>query len=416
MVQIDWERTLVAKVAQTGKIQQVLSEGITDQHFANETLGEIFRFMADHARSYRQAPSFTTVKDKYPDHNFEFVDESLDYIRECFIKGVKRRCAIEEIRNLVGAIDNPQEGVEIDSMFLESARNLATVVPSSRLHRFSDMDKRIELYETEDPNLNKGIYTNIPLLDDLTQGIQPHEYVTIMGWTGTGKSTLAQWMLFNAWMQGKTPMYISLEMEASALLRKWDTMITNFQYGHLKSHTLRDGELANWKNKATEVKEKPNDIVILDDVRGCTADRVYGEIHRWRPDIVCIDYITLMDTGRGSSQMWEKVMQITQSLKQIARTSKVPIIGVAQTNRASAEGGAELNNVAFSSAIIQDSDIVLGLHSDKEMREDNRMQLRVLKNRDGMQGETDLLWDMSTMTFGNYRETQRFTERFRENG
>lgn len=371
--------------------------------------------MADHARQYRQAPSFSTVRDQFPDHNFEFVDESLDYIRECFIKGVKRRHAIDEIRLLVEAIDNPREGVEIDSMFLESARNLATVVPSSKLHRFKDMDQRIEKYETEDPNLNKGIFTNIPLLDDLTQGIQPHEYVTIMGWTGTGKSTLAQWLLFNAWMQGKTPMYISLEMEASALLRKWDTMATNFQYGNLKAHELRDAELEKWKSKAAEVREKPNDIVILDDVRGCSADRVYGEIHRWRPDIVCIDYITLMDTGRGSSQMWEKVMQITQALKQIARTTGVPIVGVAQTNRASAEGGAELNNVAFSSAIIQDSDIVLGLHSDKEMRENNRMQLRVLKNRDGMQGETDLLWDMSTMTFGPYRETQRFTERFREN-
>lgn len=408
---MDYERLLIAKLAQTGKIQTALAEGIREDHFTDESLGEIFSFLSSHARQYKQAPSFSTVREKFPNHNFELTDEAFDYIREQFINQVKRRRAIEAARDLAHALDDPEQIPNIDQLFLQKSRELSQIVPSTSLHRFSDMHRRIEEYE-EGLDIQNGIRMGIPLFDNLTQGIQSHEYVSIVGWQGTGKSTLAQWILFNAWMQGRTPMYISLEMEAKALLRKWDTMAVNFLYNNLKSHELRDADLNKWRAKADEVKAKPNDIVILDDVRGCTVDRVYAELHRWKPDILCIDYITLMDINRSAgAQMWEKVTYITQALKQISRVAKIPIIGVAQTNIDSATSGAKLENISYSRSIGQDSDLVLGLFSDDEMRAEKRMQVRMLKNRDGMTTNTDLFWDMATMTFGEYKMAHLFNER-----
>jgi len=405
---MDYERLLIAKTAQTGRIQNLLATGIRDDHFLDEELQAIFRFMADHARSYRQAPSFQTVQEQFPLHNFEVTDESVDYLRDQFFKGVMRRHAIDAIRDLAEVVDDPEQVGNIDSLFLEKSRELATIAPQAKLHKFSDMLQRIEEYEAGSEK-EKSIYMGIPDLDRITQGIQSHEYVTISGWSGTGKSTLAQWILFNSWMQGKTPMYISLEMEANALFRKWDTMLTHFQYHDLKAHQLREEQIQIWKEKAEEVASKPNDIIVMDDVRGCTVDRVYAELVRWRPDILCIDYITLMDVSRSrGNAMWEKVMYITQSLKQVSRTLKIPIIGVAQTNRASAQAGAELDNIAYSVSIVQDSDMVLGLRRDEEMKENKMMEVKMLKNRDGMTDNTNLFWDMDTMTFGPWSETRAF--------
>lgn len=411
---MDYERLFLSKLAQTGRIQAALAEGIREDHFIDKSLGEIFTFMAQHARKYKQAPSFSTVRNEFPEHNFELTDESIDYLREQFIIQVKRRTAIEAGRDLAIAIDDPDQVKNIDQLFLEKSRHLAQIVPSANLSKFSDMEQRIQEYlDSIDEPI--GIKMGIPLFDDITQGIQPHEYVSIVGWQGTGKSTLAQWILFNTWMQGKTPMYISLEMEAKALLRKWDTMAVNFEYNHLKSHKLRDEDLERWRNKASEIKEKPNDIVILDDVYGCTVDRVYAELHRWKPDILCVDYISLMDINRSSgAAMWEKVTYITQALKQISRTSKIPIIGVAQTNINSADDGARLENISYSRSIGQDSDLVLGLFSNDEMRREKRMQVRMLKNRDGMTTNTDLFWDMEKMTFGDYKNEYLFAARATE--
>lgn len=417
---MDYERLLIAKLAQTGKIQTALAEGIREDHFTEESLGEIFTFLANHARKYKIAPSFATVRNEFPDHNFELEPEALEYIKEQFVIQVKRRRAIEAARDLAVALDDPEQVANIDQLFLQKSRELAQIVPSAGLGRFSNMEDRIEEYE-KGPDDEAGIKMGIPLFDDLTQGIQPHEYISIVGWQGTGKSTLAQWILFNAWEQGKTPMYISLEMEKKALFRKWDTMAMHFEYNKLKSHELGERDVADWKAKAAEVKEKfkvdKRDIVVLDDVQGCTVDRVYAELHRWKPDILCIDYITLMDINKSAgNQMWEKVTYITQALKQIARVSKIPIIGVAQTNIDSAESGAKLENISYSRSIGQDSDLVLGLYSNDEMKREKQMQVRMLKNRDGMTTNTNLFWDMATMRFGDWSIRHKFQERGQSEG
>lgn len=406
---MDYERLLISKVAQTGRIQQLLTSGIKEIHFDEEENQNIFSFIAEHARRYKQTPSFQHIRNEFPEHNFEIVEDSFDYLLDQFKIQVKRRHAINAVRDLASAIDEPDQVENIDSLFLEKSRELATLVPAAKLHKFSDMEDRIHEYETTPSDAETGIKMGIPVLDGLTMGIQPHEYATIMGWTGTGKSTLAQWMMFNAWMQGKTPMLVSLEMQAKALFRKWDTMLMNFKYHNLKSHQLRDEEIEKWKNKAATMKDHPSDIIVMDDIRHFSVDRAYAEIIRWNPDILYIDYITLMGTpGTAGRQTWEKIQYLTNNLKQVAMTTATPIVGIAQTNRLSADAGAELDNVGFGMSIVQDSDLVLGLYRDDEMKKNKHMQVKLLKNRDGMTQNTDLYWDMTTMDFGPLDTTKLF--------
>lgn len=406
---MDVERLLLSKAAQTGRIQNLLLAGIRPEHFSSESFQGIFNYISEQSIKYRQPPSFQRVKDEFSDFNFELTEESFEYLLDEFKKKVKRRYAVDAVRDLVEAIDDENQVGEIDTLFLEKSRELATVIPSARIKKFSDMDTRIDEYEATDPKDQRGIQMGIPSLDEVTLGIQPHEYATIMGWSGTGKSTLAQWILFNAWAASRTSMLISLEMESHALFRKWDTMITNFEYNKLKAHELREEDIEKWRGKAASVKDHPGDIIVMDDIRNFTVDRAYAEILRWKPDIVCIDYITLMDTQRSvGKQTWEKIQYLTQNLKQIARTTKTPIIGVAQTNRASADVGAELDNVAFGMSIIQDSDLVLGLYQNEEMKTEKQMRVKLLKNRDGQNVNADLFWKMNTMEFGPWKETMAF--------
>jgi replicative DNA helicase len=749
--EIDIERLLLSKTAQTGRIQQLISAGIKEIHFSSEDSREIFSYISEQAIKYRTPPSFQRIREHFPDHNFEITDESFDYLLDEFKKLVMRHHAIDAIRDLVDAVDDPQQVGQIDTLFLEKSRELATLVPAAKLHKFSDMEIRVNEYEASNEDDVMGIKMGIGPIDDATLGLQPHEYATIMGWSGTGKalaldtpiptpcgwstmgeikigdhvfdengeicfiiaktdilknrkvfevefddgtiikadanhqwevwdrnsrntfneaisrsrktgkiitkagtkivtteqinkqlhykngsinfaikspnslqlpdeelpvdpyvlgiwlgdghsdsaritcfdseiieeiknrgqevrkcnygvnlfllkniqsilreigilnnkhipaqyfrssefqrlelvrglmdsdghfgktsfeftstknvlaegfrellsslgikssikesratlygkdcgprwrvifyttkpiacltrklekiqniqrktglfryivdvreietepvqcievdssshlylagktmipthnSTLAQWMLFNAWAAGKTPMLISLEMEARALFRKWDTMINHFDYKRLKAHKLREEEIEKWRNRAATMKNHPGDIIVMDDIRDFTVDRAYAEIVRWNPDVLCIDYITLMNTQRSAGkQTWEKIQYLTSNLKQVARTTKTPIIGIAQTNRASADVGAELDNVAFGLSIIQDSDLVLGLYQNDDMKAEKQMKVKLLKNRDGMSTSAELLWEMDTMTFGAWKETTAF--------
>lgn len=408
----DFERALISRVAKTGQINTLMAEGIREEHFSNDKVREIWRFMTAHYRRYKIAPTFDTVFEEFPDYNFESSGESVQYLKDKFKDEVMYRYGSEAVVRISEELAKDKPAQPIDEMFMEESRRLATILPSAKLHAFKDMKKRI--YEYEHPAEETFIRTGIPQVDNLTFGIQPHEYVTIFGATSVGKSTLSQWLLFNAWMQGKTPMYISLEMEAKALFRKWDTMLMQFRYNDLKGHSLREEEVDAWKKKAEEIEEKPNDIIVMDDVRGCTVERVHAELTRWQPDILCLDYVNLMSARSSFNQGWEKLTYLTQELKQISRTLNIPIIGVGQANRSSFQSGATLENIAGSISAVQDADLVFGLHSDEEMREENKMELRLLKNRDGAVGNVDLWWQPETMTFGAWDETRYFQNRRNE--
>jgi len=408
---MDTEKLLIDKMAHTGSVDKILIAGINEDSFKKEEYKNIFLFIVAHFRKYKVSPTLQTIKEKFPEHLFEISQDSIDYLKDQLINDLKRRAAMDALYDLAECIDDPELIPVIDDIFLEKARELTQLSPGSIYSSFKDMDKRIEEYESGE-NLSGGIEMGIPQLDFLTSGMQPHEYITIAGFSGTGKSTLAQFILHNAYMQGKTPMYISLEMEAKALFRKWDTMTVNFEYNRLKRGTLHESDLVKWKEAAEIIRAGENDMIVLDDVRGCTVDRVYAELTRHVPDILCIDYITLMDTTRAQgNQLWEKVTNITQQLKQISRSLKIPIIGVAQTNRSGYASGATMDNMAFSQSIVNDSDIILGLHQDEEMKESKKMELRLLKNRDGQTAECNLLWKMNTMEFKPWNETMAFTER-----
>lgn len=409
MADLDPVRQFISKVVTSGKVDEAMLLGIVPDHF-DQTSDEveIWEFCTEHVRKYRGCPSLAVVKQRFPDYNFEVVTDTLEYVVDTFMADVRRKLAIDGLRNVARMVE--QGVVDIDARFMEQARIIAKAVPNPQVGRFSQMRERINNYAARKAEgVDPGIRMGIREFDRHTMGIQPHEYITIMGWSGTGKSTIAQWIEFNAYLQGYTPMMISLEMEKEALFRKWDTMATNFEYARLKAMELSDADEELWKERAERAANASNDIIVLDDVGQCTVDRVYAEIMRHQPDLVCIDYVSLMKApGRRDGDIWQSLTALTHELKGIARTTKVPIIGIAQTNRDSAQSGAQLDNVAFSVSIIQDSDIVLGLSRDTKQEENKQITVRMLKNRDGVTATANLLWDLDRMYIREWSAADAF--------
>src|SRR6185295_13072910 len=125
-----------------------------------------------------------------------------------------------------------------------------------------------------------------------------------------------------------TPLIISLEMEAATLLRRFDAMATALDYYALKRMELGDEQMETWRQKAEQIREKSADIPVIDSIRHCTPDHVFAETVRHKPDLVVIDYLSLMRSSRPSRNVsqWQSLTEITQDLKQNARTLKIPIL------------------------------------------------------------------------------------------
>jgi replicative DNA helicase len=404
---VDIEKALISRAASGGLIETLVTRGIGTQHFESEANKAVFNSMIDHVRQYRAVPSLDVVQKENPSYGFLIVEDSIEYLIDEFVKKVKRRLSQQALYDIAQRVDDKDEQANLDLVFLEHSRALAQAIPTTRASKFSEMPNRIELYnELLRTGVLPGVPTGIPTIDSMTLGIQPHEFVVVAAFTGVGKSTLLQYIAFNAYLAGKTPLFMSLEMEAEALHRKFDTMATNFEYRALRALELGEGDMRKWEEWGEKASSAKNDIIVIDDMSSCTVERVYAETARYKPDCVMVDYIQLMDAPvtKGGSD-YNRYTQITRGLKMNARQLKVPLFAAAQTNRDAAANGVKKENIGDSISIVRDADILIGLDRTEEMEQDNEMYVRLVKNRDGKMVQVTMDWDPSN---GRYSEKSTF--------
>jgi len=98
------------------------------------------------------------------------------------------------------------------------------------------------------------------------------------------------------------------------------------------------------------------------------------------------------------------VTNLTRDIKQLAMRKQVPIIVTSQLNRGSSKRRASLANMAYSDSIGMDADVVIALFQDEALRDDDKMLVKLLKQREGMQLEFTIKWDLSDMVFDTILE------------
>lgn len=409
---MDVERTLLGKALQTGQLDDLIARGIEPEHFSSHECQEVYNACLDHVRKYQEPPSIDVVRDTYPDFSIQLSQDGLDYITDRFIKQVKRREAIKLGEIYSAAIDDPNQVGNIEELAMEMAATLMEIVPQPRVGRYSDVDERIEEYERKkDEDDIWGLKCGLPTIDEATLGLQSHELAVIVAWQGTGKSTFMQMWAWNMYLQGKVPLFISLEMEREALLRKWDSMAENWEYHSIKAGHLSSEQIKRWREIAQKAKEfrAERDIIVIDDLFSCTPDRVLAETRRYKPDAVFVDYIELMDSPRRNDQSWQEINMIGKELKRNARFLNIPVIAAAQTNSGDGGNGPTLGNISYKSTG-KHADQIIGLHRDEDMERDKVMEVRLLKNRDGKPVTVEAHWDPE---INDYRE-KRFSDYAKE--
>jgi ABC-type multidrug transport system fused ATPase/permease subunit len=220
---LDLERSFLSRLVQEGAVDKAISFNITPDHFADPEVADVYGYVVAHFRIHRDPPSKTVIRSKYPNFTFDPAEDALSWYMEEFIKDVKRRAAIDAQRRVAIAIQDRSQLADIEVIMIEAARMVSTLVPSSKITRFSEMESRIAEYERKAAaGENPGIMTGFKTINNLTYGIQPYENWVILGPSGMGKSTLMQDMIFDFWIQEKQSLVVSMEMGAEQLMRNWD--------------------------------------------------------------------------------------------------------------------------------------------------------------------------------------------------
>lgn len=391
---MDVERALLSKALQLGDLAELVARGIEPDHFLDEDLIDLYDFATDFMSNHAKPPSIKVVREEFPEFKPLLTDDPLSWHIDRFVRLVKERKAVDLVREYHEMLDDPVEIQDIELHALEMARELTEVVPSPKARRFSEGEARKQEYDRrKKKNIAHGIPIGIKSIDDLTLGLQPHELLIWGGPPGGGKTTALQYCTMNAYhLSGTTCLFVSLEVEAEQILRKFDTMRSHVKYHALKALELDKENERKWHEVLERAEEDRahKDIIIVDDIRNCTVDKVAAQQIRYKPGIVAVDYLEEMKTPRHS-QGWEGVAENGRGLKQQARTTKTPYMTATQLNR---EG-----ETAYQSAQkIADMLIVL-IPPEEDEEEDNKdMSLLLRKYRDGpSRRKVSMHWDLSIM-------------------
>lgn len=271
---------------------------------------------------------------------------------------------------------------------------------------------RLDMLNSETDDLLKPIPTGIGDLDRTITGLNRSDLLLLAARPGMGKTAFALNIAKNvACGAKKTVAFFSLEMTNEQLCSR--LLSTEALVSGTK---LRTGKLSEeeWLRLIGAGDVLRNANIYLDDTPGITVSEIKAKLRRLKQiDLVIIDYLQLMASGRRIDNRVQEISEITRSLKILAKEMNVPVITLSQLSRASEKREnhkPQLADLRDSGSIEQDADIVLFLYregyydKDKGMdappaTDQNSGECIVAKNRHGELTSVKLHWQGEFMRF-----------------
>ena len=280
----------------------------------------------------------------------------------------------------------------------------------------SDVFKMIE---SREQHYISGLPSGFVELDDLTSGFQPGELIIVAARPSMGKTALGLNIAERLSADEKcSTAFFSMEMSRRQIAQR-----ILCARGRVDSHKLRRGlvsedDIAHLACVCEDLKDVP---MFIDDTPGMTVQELRAKARRLhvQHNIRCllVDYLQLMyapTTERRLANRQEEIATISRGLKALARELNIPVVAMAQLNRAAElrEGHRpRMGDLRESGAIEQDADVVILLHREEyyliqqgksvpdELK--GRAELIVAKQRNGPTGAVHLHFNHQQTRFDN---------------
>jgi replicative DNA helicase len=247
-----------------------------------------------------------------------------------------------------------------------------------------------------------GLRTGIAPIDELLGGLQPGDVTVIAARPGAGKSALALQIAELVASTGVGVGVLSLEMAGTQLAGRMLAACSSVPAGKIRDGKLLQSERDRLEDGLATAEGLP---LWIDDEPAITGARAIAKIRRlWSTTpslgLVVIDYVQLLrgDDPRVSRE--QQLSGISGMIKATAKQCGLPIIVLAQLNRAVDARRVQrpiLSDIRECGAIEQDADQVLflfrpELYDPTDASLIGKAEVIVAKNRHGPTGTADLRW------------------------
>ncbi len=308
------------------------------------------------------------------------------------------------------------EGDDISTLLNESETDLFAVSQAHTKRDFLPIKEILtESYERLEEVVKhgvglRGLPTGFRGLDNKLAGLNPSNVIIVAARPGIGKTTFALNLTAHlAVREKKTIGFFSLEMSKEELVDRLLVMDANIDAWRLRTGRLDKEEMDRLTESMGRLAEAN---IFIDDTPAISVAEMRSKARKMhlehKLDLLIVDYLQLATPGRFIESRVQEVSFVSQSMKNIARELKIPVVALSQLSRAVEQRGGDkrpqLSDLRDSGSIEQDADVVLFLYrmdeDDDLMPEGKKtIKLSIAKHRNGPTGEMTFMFHGEKLKF-----------------
>jgi replicative DNA helicase len=278
---------------------------------------------------------------------------------------------------------------------------------------YSRIDSR---YDGSEKSIS-GLSTGYLDLDEITAGLQNSELIVVAARPSVGKTSFAINIIRNIVLGERASVFfVSLEQSRIELAERLLCC-----QARVDSHKLRKGHISSEDMERLieaggQLRAAP---LYIDDTPGQGMLRISANARRLKLrhklKLVVIDYLQLIEPDNRRDPRQEQVAQISRRLKFLARELGIPVVALAQVNRASEDRQdhrPRLADLRESGAIEADADTVMMLHRPDRYepgQHEGLVEVIIAKQRNGPTGDVNLAYIKEFMRFENFEADNPFS-------
>lgn len=300
---------------------------------------------------------------------------------------------------------------EIQQILLDLSRSTDRNKPNSVGHFCSSLITKMAV-QAESGEPLPGVKTGFYALDEITKGLQKGDVIVLAARPQMGKTTLALNICLDLAKRGEPVLMLSMEMSGEKLSRRLLAAHSCIPLEKLQlPHLLSQDEWALVSKAHAELDEMP--LEIIESANITALDMLTGvrevKMKHGKLSLLAIDYLQLMDRPKSKNpNSNEEVSGLSRAVKACAMAEEIPVLELSQLNRAvemRQNKRPMLSDLRDSGSIEQDADMVMFIYRDEvynpESEHRGEAEIIIAKNRDGVTGTIDLLFQGSTNRFLN---------------
>jgi replicative DNA helicase len=280
----------------------------------------------------------------------------------------------------------------------------------------------LELSALIDKRTDRGadvLNTGLVDVDRRLMGFEEGQLIVIAGRPAHGKSAFAGTIVVNLAQRGKRVLMFSMEMNREEVMGRFVSRIANIDGYFLKKPNEMDEEMwSRYLVGLDKASKLPIDINQQGSLTPADVASVANqEMAKGKLDLIVIDYLQLMSSGRHETSRVQEISYITRTLKNLAVSLKVPIILLSQLSRSNEKENRapKVTDLRDSGSIEQDANTIILLHRESHLSPDmktveysNSTTVDVAKQRDGECGSCLVTFVPSRTYFANYVEEANY--------